>query len=313
MTQRCRGAEKQKRERPTGGIHSAPANDGVLSAHLCVSAPLRQAVFNRRDASNSQFTIQQARARLRHEFSRTCGGQALVAGLLLIFLLLGGGPKIAHAQETNRAGLVVVDGAGASHAYCVGFVEAEISGYELLQRAGLALSVEAGAMGATVCAIDGEGCSFPAESCFCQCQGSPCVYWSYWTQDDDGAGENWRYETLGAGNARVRDGDVQGWRWGAGTVTEAQQPPLLMLDEICKADEAAAPAGAPVTVTVAATAAAGLAGTTTPLAPVVATRSDDAAPVTANGLSAGDLLLWLGMLAVPLALGGWLLWRRSRP
>ena len=236
-----------------------------------------------------------------------------LASLLFVLSLLGSETQAANAQDGNRAGLVVVDGAGESHAYCVDFAEAEISGYELLQRAGLALSVEAAAMGATICAIDGEGCAFPAESCFCQCQGSPCVYWSYWTLDADGADEGWRYETMGAGNARVRNGDVQGWRWGAGTVTEAQEPPLLTLDEICKEDETVTPAAVPVAATAASTEDDELAGATTPLPPVVATSSDDALPVTANGLSAGDLFAWLGVLAVPLALGGWLLWRRSHP
>jgi hypothetical protein len=214
--------------------------------------------------------------------------------LLLILLLLGGGPKIAHAQETNRAGLVVVDGAGARHSYCVDFAEAEISGYELLQRAGPALSVEAGAMGATICAIDGEGCSFPAESCFCQCQGPPCIYWSYWALNDE---EGWRYETLGAGNTRVRNGDVQGWRWGAGTVTEAAQPPRLTLAEICATEATAMPAAA-VAVTGAAT------------LPTIVPATAAVAATAIGGLEAGDVLVWLGIVAVPLALGGWLLWRR---
>jgi chemotaxis protein CheC len=52
-------------------------------------------------------------------------------------------------------------------------------------------------MGATICRIDGEGCNFPTESCFCQCQGSPCIYWSYWRLTE---GE-WRYSNIGAGNA----------------------------------------------------------------------------------------------------------------
>jgi hypothetical protein len=311
--------EKKKREKSTGGIHSAPANDRILSANLRVAAPLLQAVFSRRGAGNSQFTIhnsqftvRQARVRLCREFSRTCEGQVLVAGLLLSFLLLGGRPQTAYAQEPNRAGLVVVDGAGVSRSYCVDFAEAEISGYELLQRAGLALGVEASAMGATICAIDGEGCSFPAESCFCQCQGSPCVYWSYWTLDADGSDDGWRYETMGAGNARVRAGDVQGWRWGAGTVTEAQEPPLFSLDEICREDETVTPTAMRVAASAASTAADELVGAATPLPPVVATRSEGAVPAAVSGLVASELLIWLGVLAVPLVLGGWLLWRRRR-
>ena len=322
MTQRRSDAEKKKREKSTVGFHSAPANDSILSAYLRVSAPLRQAVFSRRGDGNSQFTIhssqftvgQAGARRPRHKRSRTGEWQLLLAlaSLLLVLSLLGSETQAAYAQEPNRAGLVVVDGVGESHSYCVAFAEAEISGYELLQLAGLTLSVEAGAVGATICAIDGEGCSFPAESCFCQCQGSPCVYWSYWTLDADGSDEGWRYETLGAGNARVRAGDVQGWRWGAGTVTEAQEPPLLTLAEICKEDETVIPPAVLVATSAVTTAADNLAGAATPLPALVATRSGDELPVMANELGASDLVVWLGVVAVPLVLGGWLLWRRRR-
>ena len=89
--------------------------------------------------------------------------------------------------------------------------------------------MEANATGATVCSLDGEGCAFPAQSCFCQCQGSPCVYWSYWRLADDG----WAYQTIGAGGTKVRDGTVEGWRWGAGTVESATEPPVVDLAEIC--------------------------------------------------------------------------------
>jgi hypothetical protein len=215
--------------------------------------------------------------------------RACAAALLFFALSAGGATRAAQAQETNRAGLVVIDGAGASRSFCIDFAEDEISGYELIQRAGLELAVEASAMGVTVCAIDGEGCAYPAESCFCQCQGSPCVYWSYWTHAADG----WRYEARGATLTRVRDGDVHGWRWGAGTVAEAQAPPAAAFAEICAAevvDATTTPAAAPAAT-----------------APAAVTTS---AAVSGSGLQIGDLLVWLGVLAVPLLLGGWLLWRR---
>lgn len=212
----------------------------------------------------------------------------MAIGLMLVVLILSGASS-AQAQETNRAGLVVTDGAGVSRSFCIDFAEDEISGYELIQRAELPLAVEASAMGVTICAIDGEGCAYPAESCFCQCQGSPCVYWSYWTQAADG----WRYEARGASITRVRDGEVHGWRWGAGTVAEAQAPPLSTIAEICAAEEVVATAPPPAATVVA--------------APTAATAN---VPPSSSGLQTGDLLVWLGVLAVPLLLGGWLLWRR---
>ena len=219
---------------------------------------------------------------------------------LLALLALVGAATPALAQDTNRAGVVVVDGAGESRAFCVAFPEDEISGYELLRRTGLTLNVEASAMGATICAVDGEGCAFPAESCFCQCQGSPCVYWSYWTLGDD----DWRYETLGAGYTRIHDGDVQGWRWGAGTVKEAQEPPLVTLDEIC---EVAAGATVTPTVTVAPSAAPTGAEATAARTPAAAAMPDIRG---ADGPNVGQLWIWLGVLAVPLVLGGLVLRRR---
>lgn len=88
-------------------------------------------------------------------------------------------------------------------------------------------------MGATICRLDGEGCAYPQESCFCQCEGSPCVYWSYWRL----GGEGWTYSNLGAGNATVRAGDVDGWRWGEGSVDRAEAPPSLTFADICVDDK----------------------------------------------------------------------------
>jgi hypothetical protein len=156
----------------------------------------------------------------------------IVRAVLGVFfaLVAGGLPLSATAQDDpHRAGVVVTHDDGATATRCVSFAEDVISGYELLTRSGLELAVEANATGATVCSLDGQGCAFPEQSCFCKCQGSPCVYWSYWRLEDDG----WSYQTIGAGGTQVTDGAVEGWRWGAGTVDSATEPPLLTLAEIC--------------------------------------------------------------------------------
>lgn len=148
--------------------------------------------------------------------------------VLLLMLLLP--PAPVAAQEGNRAGLVIIHGDGSIATQCVAFPEESISGAELLARSGFDLSVEASSMGATICRIDGEGCAFPGEACFCQCQGSPCVYWSYWRLVE---GE-WRYSNLGAGNTVIRAGDVDGWRWGAGANDQAEAPPAVAFADICR-------------------------------------------------------------------------------
>jgi hypothetical protein len=149
----------------------------------------------------------------------------------------------AAAQEQNRAGLVVVHGDGSVATRCVAFSEASISGADLLARSGFDLAVEASSMGATVCSIDGEGCSFPQQSCFCACEGSPCIYWSYWRL----AGDTWRYSNVGAGGSSVSDGEIDGWRWGLGSVEKAEAPPVISFEEICAADRSSSEATLPPT------------------------------------------------------------------
>lgn len=183
---------------------------------------------------------------------RLCRLVLLVALLLLL-------PGAARAQDENHAGLVVVFGDGRVEQQCVAFAEDTITGYQLLQRSGLPLSVEAGAIGPTVCTIDKEGCSFPAESCFCRCQGSPCIYWSYWRLQGDGA---WRYQSLGAGNTKVRSGDVEGWRWAAGTTQDAEEPPAATYAEICGESSSESIAAAPSVATMVQSAPAATAGVT---------------------------------------------------
>lgn len=172
-----------------------------------------------------------------------------IAMLASLPVLLNATP--VQAQDGARAGVIVVHGDGSVTQQCVRFDEESISGYELLTRAGLALGVEASSTGATICSIDGEGCNFPQESCFCRCQSSPCVYWSYWRLQEGG----WLYQNLGAGNTRVRDGDVEGWRWSEGTVKDAPEPPLVGFDQICAPTQPVTTTTAVATLTPATTAA----------------------------------------------------------
>ncbi len=154
-------------------------------------------------------------------YRKLCLGLALLA---VVGAVAGSGHgRMARAQAGNRVGLVVTHGDGSTSTRCISFPEAEISGYDVLQRSGMSLVVaQSGGVGAAICAIDGEGCE--AGNCFCQCQGSPCVYWSYWHLSQG----TWVFSSLGASSHRVRDGDVEGWRWGDGS-----PPPVVAFDQIC--------------------------------------------------------------------------------
>lgn len=126
--------------------------------------------------------------------------------------------------------LVIDRGDAGVEQYCVGFPEAEITGYEALQRAGLTVATDIQAGGAAVCQIGDTGC--PADDCFCACRGGgTCVYWSYWHQRD-GA---WEYSMAGSSLSPVSDGAVEGWVWGPGSVTEASPPPAVAFADVCAA------------------------------------------------------------------------------
>lgn len=149
---------------------------------------------------------------------------------VLAAVALGIGVREVDAQGPNRAGLVVRLGDGNVLTRCVEFDEAEISGYELMERAGLEVARRADGLGGIVCSIQGIGC--PVGNCFCQCSGSTCTYWSYWHL----VGGQWSYSSLGADIHRVRNGDIEGWSWG-----ENESPPLVPFDQICVAPATATP------------------------------------------------------------------------
>lgn len=157
---------------------------------------------------------------------------AVFMGMMLAsgFLLAAATNRLAAERDVNRAGVVIQYGDGRVETFCVLFNEPEMTGLELLQRTGLDVIIDTSMVwGAAVCKIDGEGCNFPLEPCFCQCQGASCTYWAYYHLRD---GE-WVYSDVGPSNYIVRDGDVDGWAWGAGLPGMATPPPVISLDRIC--------------------------------------------------------------------------------
>ena len=132
----------------------------------------------------------------------------------------------ARADGPNRTALLIVHGDGRQVSQCIGFDEAEISSFEVLNRSGVAVRFSGySGMGAAVCAIDGEGCG-EDEDCFCQCRAEPCAYWVYSHREPDGS---WTISGVGAATWELRDGDVDGWIWGDGTTA----PPSMSFTEIC--------------------------------------------------------------------------------
>lgn len=182
---------------------------------------------------------------------------ALRCALLWALAILSALPARGDAQGARRAGVVVRTGKGEVKTACVEFAGPSIDGLTLLQLAGFDVNIQPSGNNATICSVDGEGCTFPRETCFCRCQGNPCIYWGYWRLLQ-GA---WKISQLGAPVYQVKPGEVDGWAWGA-----AQPPPVIGFDAICKAPTATV-AATPTTettltpvelaATVAATAAGG--------------------------------------------------------
>lgn len=151
-------------------------------------------------------------------------------GLVIVSLFLTivtGGTFLSAATQAdspNRVGLVVRFGNGDVLTRCVEFHENQISGLEVLLRAGLNVIYElSGTYGAAICKIENDGCDYPAEACFCQCPGGPnCIYWSYWHLKDG----IWTYSQVGAGGYYVKNGDVEGWAW-------AVELPQITFEDIC--------------------------------------------------------------------------------
>ena len=158
-------------------------------------------------------------------------------GETIFFVLLVLLPARALAQGApHRAGLIVRFGDGNVITRCVTFNEPNITGLELLQRAGLSIRVDTNSsIGAGVCKINSQGCD-AGRSCFCQCEGSTCAYWQYFYLQ----GGAWKYSNLGASVRQVSDGAVEGWSWGNNVA-----PPVMTLDQICAASTSV-PTFAPV-------------------------------------------------------------------
>lgn len=197
-------------------------------------------------------------------------------------------PSQLAAQSSNQAALVVRFGDGSVQTRCVTFEEAQISGYDLLLRAGLDVTADVQGAGALICAINDTGCA--ADNCLCHCAGGDdCRYWSYWLQNEG----QWHYAQGGASMVSVRPGMVQGWSWGPGSVDDAIAPPALTFDAVCAADATAVPANTTTQ-------------TETPLAPTPTDTGE-----TAVGWPAYAFFAALG-IGLSLLIG-WVNQRRSRP
>lgn len=137
---------------------------------------------------------------------------------------------IGVASADGEVGLVVQEG-GQATTYCIAYTGDGITGEDLLQRAGLTLG-QFGGSARTVCSIGGTGCDDASSfaSCFCQCQGGSCVYWAFFTREH---GKDWVYSSLAFNLLKAEDGDLHGWKWGAGGPSSAPAPVDITFEQVC--------------------------------------------------------------------------------
>jgi hypothetical protein len=129
----------------------------------------------------------------------------------------------AAGAPAHTAGVIIETGERTWRTV-IRFSDEEITGVQALVLAGAdpVISTYAG-LGAAVCALHGVG--RPAgPNCLGGADGDP-RYWAYF-RAPAGTGR-FEYSRTGAGATRVRNGDVEGWRWGTG-----QAPTFVSLDRI---------------------------------------------------------------------------------
>lgn len=169
----------------------------------------------------------------------------LAALPLLVFAGLTLTQNATAESPPNSAGLVIRHGDGSVSYYLVHFGEQQITGTQLLERAGVQVKMTPYAgMGEAVCRIDGEGC--PSANCFCKSYTNPSIYWHYYKLSNDGT---WTLLPYGPDQRTVRNGDVDGWSWSSQT---GDLPPTS-LEKIARVNGVALPATPTVTVLRAAT------------------------------------------------------------
>ena len=126
----------------------------------------------------------------------------------------GGGlasPSVASAASPHQAA-VIVDTGATVHRVVITFSEDSISGIDALQRAGAGPVIYAMGPGAAVCSLYGVGRD-PGPNCLGGQDGDN-RYWAYFHAT---AGTSkFTSSSIGAGAARVHDGDVEGWKFGTG-------------------------------------------------------------------------------------------------
>lgn len=136
-------------------------------------------------------------------------------------LVIGMVPSSASAND-SQAGVIIDTGEEVKTA-CITFRGDSISGAQALELANAQPKFQSfGSTGNAVCSLCGVGC--PTGNTCLTCMGS--TFWNYFRSTDSNTG--FTLSGVGAGSSVVRNGDVEGWKFGVG-----QKPPYLSFNTIC--------------------------------------------------------------------------------
>ena len=136
-------------------------------------------------------------------------GAMVLAGLV-------GQPIVAGAATEHRAAVIVDTGASV-HRVVITFTEDSITGLDALQRAQADPVVSTfNGQGGAVCRLFGVGRD-AGPNCLGG-QDGDARYWAYFRAP--AGASSFKYATVGAGQAKVHDGDVEGWKFGTGAAAE---------------------------------------------------------------------------------------------
>jgi hypothetical protein len=138
---------------------------------------------------------------------------ALSLSILAAILIGGCASSATPTPAAPGPALVVIVGPDhVARLECVPLETPQVSGRQLMDLAGIETTLdERNPMGALVCAIEGEGCAFPAEDCLCQCEGlGDCAYWASFVRTPPG---EWTYAGQGVSSQPLHPGDLYAWVW----------------------------------------------------------------------------------------------------
>lgn len=153
---------------------------------------------------------------------------ALMVAFIVLILVIA--QPVTSQESEMRVALVVVGEDEQPRTACILPEQDAPTGYDVLVASGLTVNASVGPLGVAVCSIDELGCSYPAQTCFCECSGGRCAYWSYHYRE---AGQSdWVYSQVSAGTRQVKDGDVELWVWLTPDNEDAPLPEMTW-EQIC--------------------------------------------------------------------------------